>query len=93
MRRFFKLYLNGTSGLDPDVSPLRADLDHAPPALIITASHDVLRDDGEAYAAALPHAELRRIDGTVHGFWRWQTTEIARATVREAAAVVRQALG
>jgi acetyl esterase len=37
--------------------------------------------------------QLRRIDGTVHGFWRWQTTEIARATVREAAAAVRQALG
>lgn len=93
MRRFFKLYLNGASGLDPDVSPLRADLSDAPPAYVITASHDVLRDDGEAYAAALPNAQLRRVEGTVHGFWRWQTTEIARATVRDAAAAVRQALG
>ena len=53
----------------------------------------VLRDDGEAYASKLPNAQLRRVDGTVHGFWRWQTTEIARATVRDAAAAVRQALG
>ncbi len=56
------------------------------PRTSITASHDVLRDDGEAYAAALPQRrQLRRVEGTVHGFWRWQTTEIARATVREAA--------
>jgi acetyl esterase len=97
MRRFFNLYLDGAGGLEPDVSPLRADLSQAPPAYIVTASHDVLRDDGEAYAAALEQAgvdvRLRRIDGTVHGFWRWQTTEIARATVREAAAAARQALG
>ena len=63
------------------------------PAYVITASHDVLRDEGEAYAAKLPHATLVRVDGTVHGFWRWQTTQIARDTVREAAKAVRQALG
>ena len=51
--------------------------DGAPPAYVITASHDVLRDEGEAYAAALPQRQLRRVEGTVHGFWRWQTTEIA----------------
>ena len=36
---------------------------------------------------------LKRLEGTIHGFWRWQTTEIARATVRDAAAAVRAALG
>ena len=32
-------------------------------------------------------------EGTIHGFWRWQTTAIARDAVREAAAAVRAALG
>ena len=57
MQRFWRLYLDGADGLHPDASPLRAtDLEGAPPAYILTASHDVLRDEGEAYAAALERA-------------------------------------
>ena len=77
-------------------SPLRASLDELaglPTAFLLVDENDVLRDEGEAYANALPHATLRRVEGTVHGFWRWQTTQIARDTVREAAQAVRQALG
>ena len=58
---------------DPRISPLRAD-NHAklPPAFILTAENDILRKQGEAYAAALLEAGVpvtaRRYLGTMHGF-------------------------
>lgn len=88
MRRFWDVYLDGADGTEPDASPLRApDLSGVAPAWVLTADHDVLRDEGEAYAHALERAgvpvTLRRWPGTIHGFLRWQ----------EAAAVSREALG
>jgi acetyl esterase len=74
MRWFARHYLSSEQDAnDPRASPLCANnLTGMPPALIITASHDPLRDEGAAYAALLASAhnqvKLLCYPGMIHGF-------------------------
>ena len=98
MRWYWDHYLGGADGGAPDASPSRAAFAGGlPPALVIGAEHDILRDEGEAYAARLQEAGVAatasRYAGVVHGFFRWRAvTGAADAALQEAAAALRSAL-
>ena len=83
---------------DPHASVLRADLKGMPPAFVITAECDPLRDDGEAYADRLRTlgiaARYKRYPGMFHGFMSFPSVlpEAAQA-FEDAGAALREALG
>ena len=95
----WKHYLaNELDGYTPYASPMRAE-DHRglPPAMIVTAEFDPLRDEGEAYARTLEAAGvpamLHRYDGMIHGFVRrTDTLDKARQALDDVAAALDRAL-
>ncbi|MGH6690425.1 MAG: alpha/beta hydrolase, partial [Gammaproteobacteria bacterium] len=100
MRWFIDHYLSGEAdAADWRVSPLRApSLAGLPPALIVTAGFDPLRDEGEAYGLALRKAGVR-VDsicygGMIHGFVPMgRLIATGHRAVSHIAATLRQTLG
>jgi acetyl esterase/lipase len=80
----------------PYASPLRANLAGLPPAVIVTAGHDPLRDEGNAYADALEAAGVATsrcyFEGGIHGFMTMPMLDIAQHGRRQACSELAQLL-
>ncbi|QRP48229.1 alpha/beta hydrolase [Amycolatopsis sp. FDAARGOS 1241] len=104
MEWFWDAYAPGAAQrADITASPNRATRDQLaglPPAFVLVAEADVLRDEGESYAANLRAAGVRtttvRYAGVIHDFMVLNSlagTRACRGAVAQAAAVLREALG
>lgn len=100
MRWFWHHYLEtDEDGANPLASPLRAQhLAGLPPATVVTAEYDPLRDEGRAYAERLAAAGVptayTNYEGVFHGFFG-MTEQLPRArqAVADACAALRKAFG
>lgn len=100
MRWYWDQYVpNVADRTNPYVAPMRATT-HAglPPALVITAEYDPLRDEGEAYATKLAAAGVpvshTRYPGMIHAFFRFTNgIDAARAAVAEVVAALQKSWG
>jgi acetyl esterase len=104
MQWFWDAYLpDEARRSEPTASPLRAStaqLTGLPPALVVNGEHDVLRDEGEAYARRLTQAGVTvtqvRYGGTIHDFVLLNPitqTPAPRAAIAQAGRFLRRALG
>lgn len=103
MRWFWDCYVPDRAyRTDPTAAPLHAwlgQLKGLPPTYLATAEHDVLRDEGEAYAARLAQAGVPvtsvRYNGAIHDFVlldALRDTPAAKAAIGQASAALREAL-
>lgn len=98
MQWFRDHYIGEADPDDPSISPLLApDLSGQCPAIVVTAGYDPLRDEGDAYAAALTAAGVPtqhlRYPTLLHSFVQMTgVVPAARAAMLEIAGALRRAL-
>lgn len=100
MKRGWSEYLpDEVDSSHPNASPLYADnFGGSPPAFVLTAEYDTLRDEGEAYARKLVEAgvpvQLRRYLGAIHGFFAMPgVLSIGRGALQDVSEYLRFHLG
>jgi len=95
MAWFGRQYLSKPQdAFSPYASPIFADLSNLPPALVITAEYDPLRDEGELYAHLLKTRGVRavavRYNGVIHGFVNfYPILEEGREAISQIAASIK----
>lgn len=88
-----------SQGHNPLFAPLKAqNLANLPPAMIITAECDPIRDEGEAYGRKLQEAgvpvNIKRYDGAIHGFFQMGgMIDSGKQAMADAGAALRDAFG
>jgi len=101
MRAWKDNYLTGReegTHYEPYCSPIREqNLANLPPAIIITAEYDVLRDEGEAFGQLLlmneVMSEVRREEGMIHNFfWFGGAIDRGREVLEEIGSDLRKTL-
>src|SRR5712692_2586290 len=99
MEWFWGYYLGPNDKTNPIACPaLAKSLANLPPAFVLTAEVDPLRDEGEAYAEALRKAgvnvKLKRYNGVCHGFFSMASMiDKGKQAVADSCAELRSAIG
>ncbi len=97
MRFFIDAFLpDRSTRTHPDASPLLAPPEKLPPAYVLLAECDVLRDEGHAYAKQLAaggtEVSLDEVPGVFHGFFSLQGISESRAATDRLVAFIDRSL-